>query len=232
MSSPATTPPHRVTIVGGGFGGLYAARRLGKDPRVDLTLVDRRNHHLFQPLLYQVATAALSPADIAAPIRAVLRRHANVEVLMDEVVDIDLDRRCVRTRDHADQSYDWLILATGSGFSYFGHNEWAAYAPGLKSVEDAVRIRNRLLLAFEKAETARDPDAKRRLLTFVLVGGGPTGVEMAGAIAELARATLARDFRHIDPTAARILLVEAAPRLLTPFHPSLSAAALRITSLP
>jgi NADH:ubiquinone reductase (H+-translocating) len=212
--------PH-VVIVGAGFAGLAAAKALGGS-RARVTIIDRRNHHLFQPLLYQVATAALSPADIAEPIRAVLRRHANVEVLLDEVIDIDLDRRWVRTREHADQSYDVLILATGAGFSYFGHDEWAAHAPGLKSVEDAVRIRNRLLLAFEKAETARDPAVKQRLLTFVLVGGGPTGVEMAGAIAELARATLARDFRHIDPTAARILLVEAGPRILSGFPDGLA----------
>lgn len=211
-------------IVGAGFAGLGAAKALGgADARV--TLIDRRNHHLFQPLLYQVATAALSPADIAEPIRAVVRRHANVEVLMDEVVDIDLAGRRVVTRDHADQGYDWLILATGAGFSYFGHDEWAAHAPGLKSVEDAVLIRNRLLIAFEKAETARDAAARRRLLTFVLVGGGPTGVEMAGAIAELAKATLARDFRHIDPRAARIVLVEAAPQLLSGFPDKLAAYA-------
>jgi NADH:ubiquinone reductase (H+-translocating) len=211
-------------IVGAGFAGLAAAKALGgADARV--TLIDRRNHHLFQPLLYQVATAALSPADIAEPIRAVVRRHANVEVLMDEVVDIDLAGRRVVTRDHADQGYDWLILATGAGFSYFGHDEWAAHAPGLKSVEDAVLIRNRLLIAFEKAETARDAAARRRLLTFVLVGGGPTGVEMAGAIAELAKATLARDFRHIDPRAARIVLVEAAPQLLSGFPDKLAAYA-------
>ena len=223
--NPANSNPH-VVIVGAGFAGLAAAKALGGSA-ARVTLIDRRNHHLFQPLLYQVATAALSPADIAEPIRAVLRRHDNVEVLMDEVVDVDLDRRRVLTRDNADQSYDWLILATGSGFSYFGHGEWAQFAPGLKSVEDALRIRNRMLLAFEMAETAPDPAEQRRLLTFVLIGGGPTGVEMAGAIAELAKATLARDFRHIDPAAARILLVEAGPRLLGGFPDKLARYAER-----
>jgi NADH dehydrogenase len=219
-------PPH-VVIVGAGFGGLAAAQRLGKAP-VDVTVIDRRNHHLFQPLLYQVATAALSPADIAAPIRATLRPYRNTEVLLDEVIDIDPEARRVITKDNADQSYDYLIVATGSAYAYFGHEDWPRHAPGLKSLEDAITIRRRLLLAFERAETARDPTRRERLLTFVLVGGGPTGVEMAGAIAELAKATLARDFRHIDPKAARILLVEAGPRLLPGFPEKLSAYATAI----
>ena len=221
-------PPH-VVVVGAGFGGLAAAQRLGKAP-VDVTVIDRRNHHLFQPLLYQVATAALSPADVAAPIRATLRPYRNTEVLLDEVVEIDPEARRVITRDNADQTYDYLIVATGSVYAYFGHEDWPCYAPGLKSLEDAIAIRRRLLLAFERAETTRDPTRRERLLTFVLVGGGPTGVEMAGAIAELAKATLARDFRHIDPGAARILLVEAGPRLLPGFPEKLStyaAATLR-----
>jgi NADH dehydrogenase len=219
-------PPH-VVIVGAGFGGLAAAQRLGKAP-IDVTVIDRRNHHLFQPLLYQVATAALSPADIAAPIRATLRPYRNTEVLLDEVIEIDPEARRVITKDNADQSYDYLIVATGSVYAYFGHEDWPRHAPGLKSLEDAIAIRRRLLLAFERAETARDPTRRERLLTFVLVGGGPTGVEMAGAIAELAKATLARDFRHIDPKAARILLVEAGPRLLPGFPEKLSAYATAI----
>jgi NADH:ubiquinone reductase (H+-translocating) len=216
-------PPH-VVIVGAGFAGLTAAKRLGRAP-VEVTVIDRRNHHLFQPLLYQVATAALSPADIAAPIRATLRPYRNVEVLLDEVTGIDTAARRVITKDTAAQSYDFLILATGSKYAYFGHEDWPRFAPGLKSVEDATDIRRRLLLAFERAESIRDPALRQRLLTFVLVGGGPTGVEMAGAIAELAKATLARDFRHIDPKSARILLVEAGPRLLPAFPEKLSAYA-------
>jgi NADH:ubiquinone reductase (H+-translocating) len=216
-------PPH-VVIVGAGFAGLAAAKRLGRAP-VEVTVIDRRNHHLFQPLLYQVATAALSPADIAAPIRATLRPYRNVEVLLDEVTGIDTAARRVITKETAAQSYDFLILATGSEYAYFGHDDWPRFAPGLKSVEDATDIRRRLLLAFERAEGIRDPALRQRLLTFVLVGGGPTGVEMAGAIAELAKATLARDFRHIDPKSARILLVEAGPRLLPAFPEKLSAYA-------
>lgn len=215
-----------VVIVGAGFAGLAAAEELGRDT-LDLTVIDRRNHHLFQPLLYQVATAALSPADIAAPIRSMLRGRRNTEVLLDEVVGIDTATRRVHTRDHAERRYDYLVLATGSNYSYFGHADWPELAPGLKSLEDATTIRRRLLLAFERAETEPDPEARARLLTFVLVGGGPTGVEMAGAIAELARATLARDFRHIDPTSARILLIEAGPRLLSGFPDKLGDYALR-----
>lgn len=210
--------PH-VVVVGAGFGGLAAAKRLRRAP-VDVTVIDRRNHHLFQPLLYQVATAALSPADIAAPIRAVLHagRQRDAYVLLDEVIGVDTQARHLRTRDSAVQVYDYLILATGSEFSYFGHEaEWAHFAPGLKTIEDATEIRRRVLLAFEKAETSHDRAEQERLLTFVLIGGGPTGVEMAGALAELAKATLARDFSRIDPRAARILLVEAAPRLLGGF---------------
>jgi NADH dehydrogenase len=212
--------------VGGGFAGLSAAKRLSRAD-VDVTVIDRRNHHLFQPLLYQVATAALSPADIAAPIRGVLRGRGNVEVLLDEVIGIDTGQKLVLARDNATQTYDYLVIATGSVFSYFGHDEWQRWAPGLKSTEDATSIRHRLLLAFEKAETTRDRVAKDELMTFILVGGGPTGVEMAGSIAELAKATLARDFRHIRPETARILLIEAGPRLLTGFPEKLGEYAVR-----
>ncbi len=215
--------PH-VVIVGAGFAGLAAAKRLGGAP-VDVTVIDRRNHHLFQPLLYQVATAALSPADVAAPIRATLRPYRNIEVVLDEVTGVDPDARRVGTRASAGQSYDVLILAPGSAYSYFGHEDWPRFAPGLKSVEDATAIRRRLLLAFERAETTPDPGRRDWLMTFVLVGGGPTGVELAGAIAELAKATLARDFRHIDPGTARIILVEAGPRLLAGFPEKLGAYA-------
>jgi NADH:ubiquinone reductase (H+-translocating) len=219
----AGRPPH-VVIVGAGFGGLAAAQRLGRAP-VEVSVIDRRNHHLFQPLLYQVATAALSPADIAAPIRATLRPYRNTEVLLDEVIGVDREARRVLTRDNAGQSYDYLILSTGSAYAYFGHEDWPRLAPGLKSLEDATAIRRQLLLAFERAETTRDPAVRERLLTFVLIGGGPTGVELAGAIAELAKATLARDFRHIDPKSARIVLVEAGPRLLPAFPEKLGAYA-------
>jgi NADH dehydrogenase len=219
--------PPRVVIVGAGFGGLMAAKQLGRAP-VEVTVIDRRNHHLFQPLLYQVATAALSPADIAAPIRSTLRAYRNIEVLLDEVTGVDLENRRVLTRDSAGQSYDYLILATGSEYAYFGHDDWPRFARGLKSLEDATAIRRQLLLAFERAETARDPARSQRLLTFVLVGGGPTGVEMAGAIAELAKASLARDFRHIDPRAARIILVEAGPRLLPAFPEKLGRYAAAV----
>ena len=221
--APASTP--RVVIVGAGFAGLSAAKGLAGAP-FDVTVVDRRNHHLFQPLLYQVATAALSPADIAAPIRSILRRQANVRVVLAEVSGLDLARREVIAEDRR-IAYDILILATGARHAYFGHPEWAELAPGLKSIDDATYLRRRILIAFEKAETECDPEERRRLLTFVVVGGGATGVEIAGAIAELSRRTLAADFREIDPASARIVLVEAGPRLLTGFAPSLSAAAKR-----
>ncbi len=216
----------RVVIVGAGFAGLSLAKRL-RDAPVAVTIVDRRNHHLFQPLLYQVATAALSPADIAAPVRAMLRRQENAEVMLDEVVGIDMSARRLQTRDNASLHYDYLILCSGSRYSYFGNDDWACFAPSLKSVEDATEIRRRILLAFERAETTSDEALRRRLLTFVLVGGGPTGVEMAGAVAELARATLARDFRRIAPASAHILLVEAGPRLLNGFPEALGRYAVK-----
>lgn len=213
----------RVVIVGGGFGGLDAARALRK-ASVQVTIIDRNNHYLFQPLLYQIATAGLSPADIAAPIRNILRRQRNVEVLMAEVIGVDTERRCVHTHDLS-VPYDYLILATGATDSYFGHSEWEQYAPSLKTLTDATAIRRKILMAFEAAEMESDPELRRVLLTFLLVGGGPTGVEMAGAIAELAHRALASDFRRIDPRSAKIVLLEAGPRILSTFDPSLSAAA-------
>jgi len=218
----------RVVIVGGGFGGLYAARSL-KHADVDVTLIDRRNFHLFQPLLYQVATGALSPGEIASPLRYVLNRQKNTRVLLGEAVDIDVNQREVVLNDHCRVPYDTVVFATGSTHSYFGHPEWAALAPGLKTVEDATEIRTRLLLAFERAEkdTDNDPAARRASLTFVIVGGGPTGVEMAGAIAEISRDTLKKDFRSINPADANIFLIEGADRLLPPYPPKLSRAAER-----
>ncbi len=212
--------PH-VLIIGGGFGGLYAARALKRTP-VCVTLIDRRNHHLFQPMLYQVATAALNPSDIAAPIRSVLRNQPNAEVLLGEVESIEPARRRVVLTDGADFTYDYLIVATGARHSYFGHDEWELFAPGLKSIEDALTIRQRVLLAFEKAEREPDPVRRQALLTFVVVGGGPTGVEMAGAVAELRRYALRRDFRRIDPGEATVLLLEGGLRLLPSYPQSLS----------
>lgn len=226
----ASRPPRRdaprVVVVGGGFAGLSAARALaGRDVRV--TLVDRRNHHLFQPLLYQVATAALSPGDIAAPIRNVLARQANVEVLLAEVARIRVGAREVELADGARLGYDALVLATGASHSYFGHDAWAPVAPGLKTLEDALEIRRRILTAFERAERTDDPALRAALLTFVVVGGGPTGVELAGALAEIARHTLAADFRRIDPASSRVVLLEALPRVLPAYSEALSEAARR-----
>ena len=216
--------PH-VVIVGAGFGGLTAARALRK-AKVRITLVDRANHHLFQPLLYQVAMAGLSPADIAAPIRTILRKQKNVFVVLDEVTAVDLPNQTVRLRER-DLRYDYLLLATGGRTSYFGHDEWEKFAPGLKDLDDAVEIRRRVLLAFEEAEKETDPGRRRELLTFVVVGGGPTGVELAGAIAELARFVLAEDFRQIKAEEAEILLLEGGPRVLPSFAPELSESAVR-----
>lgn len=216
----------RVVIVGAGFGGLTAARSLARAP-VDITVIDRHNYHLFQPLLYQVATAALSPADIAEPIRVVLRHQHNATVLLDQVTGVDTAAGQVKLRFGGAQSYDYLALATGSQYAYFGHSDWPRLAPGLKTVDDATLIRRRVLLAFEEAEAVTDPAIRERLLTFVLVGAGPTGVEMAGALAELAHATLSRDFRHINPRTAHILLVEAGPRVLAGFPERLAAFARR-----
>ncbi len=215
----------RVVIIGAGFGGLAAAKALKKAP-VEIEIIDRRNYHLFQPLLYQVATADLSPADIAWPIRGIFSGQPNVTVTMSEVTGIDLSNRQVITAD-GPVDYDHLIIATGADHSYFGNDGWAAHAPGLKRLVDATEIRRRVLTAFERAELADDPAEQTRQLTFAVVGGGPTGVEMAGAIAELANFTLARDFRRISSTDARVILIEAGPRLLAPFPPDLSAKAQR-----
>lgn len=215
--------PHRVVIVGGGFGGLYAAQRLAQ-AAVEVTLVDRRNFHLFQPLLYQVATGGLSPGDIASPLRAVLNRQKNTRVLQAEVTDFDLKRRRVLLKD-GELPYDTLIVAAGAQSHYFGREEWAERAPGLKSVEDALEIRRRVFLAFEAAERETDPEARRAWLTFVVVGGGPTGVELAGAVAELAHHTLKNDFRNFDPSEARILLLEGSDRVLPPYPRDLSQSA-------
>jgi NADH dehydrogenase len=209
-----------VVIVGAGFGGLEAAKALARAP-VDVTVVDRQNHHCFQPLLYQVATAALSPAEVAWPIRHILRNQKNATVLMAEVRGIDAGKRVLRT-NAIDIAYDYLVLATGATHSYFGHDEWADVAPGLKRIEDATRIRRRILIAFERAELTAGEEERRRLLTFAIVGGGATGVEMAGAIAEVARQTLAKDFRRIDPTASRIVLIEAGPRIMPAFPENLA----------
>jgi NADH:ubiquinone reductase (H+-translocating) len=217
--------PH-VVIVGGGFGGLYAARALRRAP-VRITVIDRRNFHLFQPLLYQVATASLSPADIAAPIRTILRRQRNAEVWMGEVEDVDPVMRTVRLADGVTVDYDYLILATGATHAYFGRDDWAAHAPGLKTVEDAIEIRRRFLIAFEAAEREADPAARQRFLTFVIVGAGPTGVELAGAMAEIARTVMPQDFRFIDTSSARIILVEGLDRVLPGYPPELSARAQR-----
>lgn len=215
----------RVVIVGGGFGGLEAAKKLVCE-NVHLTVIDRTNYHLFQPLLYQVATAALSPADIAAPIRAVLQKCKNAEVMLAEVQSVDVNTRVVHTGD-LNVQYDYLILATGARHSYFGHPEWERLAPGLKSLEDAVEIRRRILLAFEYAEKISDPAARAAAMTFVIIGGGPTGVEMAGAIAEIARHTLARDFRHIDPSSARVVLIEGESQVLATFPEDLRTSAMK-----
>jgi NADH dehydrogenase len=215
----------RVVIVGGGFGGLYAARKLGRAP-VDVTVIDRRNFHLFQPLLYQVATGALSPGEVASPIRVVLKKNRNTDVLLGEVVDLDVEHRRVILRD-GEAAYDLLIIATGATHHYFGNDQWAALAPGLKTVEDATEIRSRLLGAFERAEREPDPARRRTWLNFVIVGGGPTGVELAGALGEISNDTLRHDFRHIDPSEAHILLIEGEGRVLPTFPPDLSAKAER-----
>jgi NADH dehydrogenase len=218
----------KVIIVGAGFGGLECAKALER-AEADVTVVDRENHHCFQPLLYQVATAALSPADIAWPIRHILRPQRNATVLMEEVRGVSPQKKCVHTQ-FGDIAYDYLVIATGSTHSYFGHDEWSRYAPGLKRIEDATRVRRSILIAFERAEVVPDQDEQRRLLTFVIVGGGATGVEMAGAIAEVARQTLAADFRRIDPRSAHIILIEAGPRLLPTFPLGLSEYALKTLS--
>jgi NADH dehydrogenase len=218
----ATMP--RVVIVGAGFAGLRAARAL-RDVPIQLTVIDRNNHHLFQPLLYQVATAVLSPAEVSAPIRGILRKQQNAEVLLAEVTGVDTQNQRVLLDDNSSVPYDYLILATGARDGYFGHNDWAKFAPGLKSIPQATAIRRKILLAFELAEKETDPEKRRALLTFVLVGAGPTGVEMAGALGGLAHKTLVSDFRHINSKDARIILVEALPRILMPFDERLARKA-------
>jgi NADH dehydrogenase len=217
--------PH-VLIIGGGFAGLNAAKGLGGVPGVEATLVDRTNHHLFQPLLYQVAMAGLSPADIAAPIRSMLSRYRNIRVLQSEVRSLDL-ARSVAITDFGELPFDYLILACGARHSYFGHDEWEEHAPGLKTVEQATEIRRRVLSAYEEAERSKMPDERKRFLTFVVVGGGPTGVELAGAIGEMSRFTLAKDFRNIDSKLARVILLEAGPRILPMFSEAQAARAMR-----
>ena len=219
---------HRLVIIGGGFGGLYAAQSL-KNAALEVTLIDRRNFHLFQPLLYQVATGWLSPANIASTLRAVLKRQKNARVLLGEAIDIDVNKRQVMLANGR-VDYDTLIVATGSRHHYFGNDHWEALAPGLKTIEDATEMRRRIFLAFEAAEREADPMRVRALLTFIIVGGGPTGVELAGALGEIARDTLINDFRSIDPADARILLIEAADRTLTTYPAELSKKAEKFLS--
>lgn len=222
--------PH-IVIIGAGFGGLAATHALAR-ANVDITLIDKRNHHLFQPLLYQVATGALSPADIAGPVRSILRDQKNVRVLLDEVAGIDRAGQRVLLAEREPLAFDWLIVATGARHSYFGRDEWAEHAPGIKTVEDATAVRRKILLALERAETEADPERRKALLTFVVIGGGPTGVEMAGAIAELAHRSVSRDFRSITPHCSRVVLVDGAPRVLMAFPPELSDnAAKALTEL-
>jgi len=216
----------RVVIVGAGFAGLNAAKGLGGVKDVTVTVIDRTNHHLFQPLLYQVAMAGLSPADIAAPIRSLLSHYPNIEVLQGDVQRVDLDRHVV-VADFGEVPFDYLIIACGARHSYFGHEEWEEFAPGLKNLEQATEIRRRVLLAYEDAERSASAEDRKRLLTFVIVGGGPTGVELAGAIGEMSRFTLARDFRHIDAASARVILLEAGPRILPTFSEPLIQRATR-----
>jgi NADH dehydrogenase len=223
--SPASREPHHVVIVGGGFGGLYAARRLVRNPDVLLTVVDRRNFHLFQPLLYQVATGALSPGEIAQPLRSILRRHLRATVLLGEAVGLDAEARQVRMSDGGPIHYDTLVVATGAHHSYFGNEQWERHAPGLKTIEDAQEMRRRILIAFEAAEREADDELRRGWMTFVVVGGGPTGVELAGALGEIANDTLRQDFRSIHPPDARIVLVEAVDRVLQVYPEALSRSA-------
>lgn len=224
-SASTHEPPH-VVIIGGGFGGLYAARALKRAP-VRISLVDRHNHHLFQPLLYQVATAALNPSDIAVPIRRILRTQRNCTVIMAEATSIDTEGKRVHLADEGELAYDYLIVATGARHAYFGHDPWAPLAPGLKTIDDALDIRRRILLAYEAAERETDAERRKAWLTFVVVGAGPTGVELCGSLAEISRHVLARDFRHIDPRTARVILVEAGPRILPSFSDSLARKAVQ-----
>ncbi len=223
QSAEGAIHPSSIVILGGGFGGLYAAKAL-KRAAARVTVVDRRNFHLFQPLLYQVATAALNPSDIAYPIRSVVARQKNTNVILGEATAIDLERKIVKLTD-SEVAYDYLVVATGATHSYFNHPEWCCYAPGLKTIEDALEIRRRVLLAFEAAERETDRDQQQAWLTFVIVGGGPTGVELAGALSEIARHTMLRDFRMINPSSARVILVEGRERVLPPYPADLSKKA-------
>lgn len=225
MNVPTASRPHLI-VVGGGFAGLWCTRALAS-AAVDITLIDRANHHLFQPLLYQVATAGLAAADIAAPLRHILRKQANATVRWGEVTGIDVGGRTVALTDGAALGYDYLVLATGAAHSYFGRDDWAPFAPGLKTLDDALELRRRILLAFEHAENATSTAESDAWLTFAIVGGGPTGVELAGTLSEIARHTLKDEFRHIDPSRARVQLLEAGPRVLASFPPSLSEKAER-----
>ena len=215
--------PPRIVIIGGGFGGLYTARGL-RSAEAEITLVDRHNYHLFQPLLYQVATAALNPSDIAAPIRSILRHQKNISVVLGDAIDVDVDAKRVQLADGT-IDYDFLVIATGATHSYFAHPEWERDAPGLKTIDDALEIRRRVLTAYEAAERESDPAKQAEWLTFVIIGAGPTGVELAGALSEIARQTMVRDFRHIKPESARVILLEGMDRVLPPYPPSLSASA-------
>ncbi|MFN5502982.1 MAG: NAD(P)/FAD-dependent oxidoreductase [Pseudanabaena sp.] len=226
LSTQNESAPHHVVIIGGGFGGLYAAQKLGKSKvPVKVTLIDKRNFHLFQPLLDQVATGSLSPADIASPLRAVLAENKNTSVVMGEVLDIDPQAQVVKLKNHLDISYDSLIVATGVSHHYFGNDQWSEQAPGLKTIEDAINMRRRILSAFEAAEKTHDPKFKEALMNFVVIGGGPTGVELAGTLAELAHRTLSDEFANIDTKQARIILIEGTDRVLPPYHADLSEAA-------
>jgi NADH dehydrogenase len=219
--SAQNEPRKRVVVIGAGFAGIEVARGLGGS-RADVTLIDKKNYHLFQPLLYQVATAALSPANIAEPVRRLVRHYPNVSVMLGEVTKISAAEKRITLVDGTSVPYDILVIASGATHAYFGHDGWEKFAPGLKTIDDALDIRSRLLLSFERADMSDDPAAKERLMTFVVIGGGPSGVELAGSIAELARHTLAKDFRHIDPASATVMLLEAGPNLLSTFPPGLA----------
>lgn len=216
----------KVIIIGGGFGGINVARKLGGKPGISVTIIDKKNHHLFQPLLYQVASAALNPADIAVPIRTIMSRYSNIDVLMSRVQSVDPEARTITT-DFGEMSYDILVLACGAEHSYFGNDHWEVHAPGLKSLEEATEIRRRILESYERAEIHTDPEIQKQYLTFVVVGGGPTGVEMAGALGEISRFTLSREFRRIDPKRARVILIEGGPRILPSFDVKMSERASR-----